>query len=76
MRTVDASGNFNMLAAVVLASVTVVAVTAFILLGRLGGPSTRCAKFGGQLMVGPGGETTCISGRTFLPIEGYSTSSR
>lgn len=35
------------------------------------GPATRCADAGGQMLVGPGGETSCIDRRTFLPLEGF-----
>lgn len=40
-------------------------------LSRLDGPASRCAGAGGQMLVGPGGETACVNARTFLPLEGF-----
>lgn len=51
-----------------------VAVAALILgiaLWPSGGPASRCEDAGGQILVGPGGETSCIDGRTFLPLESF-----
>ena len=46
-----------------------VILLAFALSG-LEGPASRCENAGGQMLVGPGGETACVSARTFLPLEG------
>ena len=35
------------------------------------GPATKCERVGGQMLIGPGGETSCINPRTFLPMETY-----
>jgi len=55
----------------VVAAAAACAVALVFVLNALGGPSTRCQGFGGQVFVGPGGETSCVSGRTFLPIEAF-----
>ena len=47
-----------------------IVLLAFALSG-LKGPASRCEDAGGQMLVGPGGETACVSGRTFLPLEGF-----
>jgi hypothetical protein len=54
------------------ASAVMIAVVllAFALSG-IKGPASRCEGAGGQMLVGPGGETACFDGRTFLPIEGF-----
>lgn len=36
------------------------------------GPAARCEGRGGHMLVGPGGETSCISPQTFLPVEAFS----
>ncbi len=36
------------------------------------GPATKCEQVGGQMLIGPGGETSCINPRTFLPVEAYT----
>ena len=58
--------------AILAASAVMIAVVllAFALSG-LTGPASRCEGAGGQMLVGPGGETACFDGRTFLPIEGF-----
>ncbi len=33
------------------------------------GPASRCEGAGGQMLVGPGGETSCVDSRTFVPLE-------
>lgn len=58
-------------AGLIAALVVVSAVAGIALLNRLGGPNTRCESYGGQMFVGPGGETSCVDGRTFLPVEGF-----
>ena len=45
-----------------------------IMIWRTDGPATLCEGAGGQMLVGPGGETACISGQTFLPLEGFDGS--
>jgi len=50
-----------------------VVLLAFALSG-LRGPASRCEDAGGQMLVGPGGETACVSARTFLPLEGFDGS--
>ena len=54
------------------ASVVMIAVVllAFALSG-LRGPVSRCEGAGGQMLVGPGGETACVNSQTFLPLEGF-----
>lgn len=47
-----------------------VVLLAFALSG-IKGPASRCEGAGGQMLVGPGGETACFDGHTFLPIEGF-----
>lgn len=61
----------NVRAALLVAAVAACVVALVFMLNALGGPSTRCQGFGGQIFVGPGGETSCVSGRTFLPIEAF-----
>ena len=36
------------------------------------GPAARCEGLGGHMLVGPGGETSCISPQTFLPVKAFS----
>ncbi len=40
------------------------------------GPMTRCEDAGGQMLVGPGGETSCVSSKTFVPLEGFDGSEK
>lgn len=47
-----------------------IVLLAFALSG-LKGPASRCEGAGGQMLVGPGGETACVRGSTFLPLEGF-----
>lgn len=35
------------------------------------GPMSRCEDAGGQMFVGPGGETSCVSSTTFVPLDGF-----
>ena len=59
------------------ASAVMIAVVllAFALSG-LKGPASRCEGAGGQMLVGPGGETACVNGQTFLPLEGFEEVSK
>jgi hypothetical protein len=50
-----------------------VLLLAFALSG-LKGPASVCEGAGGQMLVGPGGETSCVDSRTFVPLEGYDGS--
>lgn len=50
----------------VVAVTTVALVIAFM---RIEGPVAKCEAADGQMLVGPGGETACVSPRTFLPID-------
>lgn len=36
---------------------------------HIDGPVARCEAAGGQMLVGPGGETSCVNPRTFLPMD-------
>ena len=40
------------------------------------GPASSCEDAGGRMLVGPGGETSCVSSRTFVPLEGYDGSGK
>ena len=40
------------------------------------GPASQCEDAGGTMLVGPGGETSCVSNRTFVPLEGFDGSRR
>lgn len=70
-RESPAHHTINTTAAVLVAVIAGCVIALVVALNTLGGPSTRCQGFGGQMFVGPGGETSCVSGRTFLPIEAY-----
>ena len=54
------------LIALVVAATTVFFVAAF---HHIEGPVERCEAIGGNMLVGPGGETSCVNPHTFLPIE-------
>lgn len=62
---------------ILAASAVMIAVVllAFALSG-LKGPASRCEGAGGLMLVGPGGETACVDGRTFLPLEGFDEGSK
>lgn len=47
-----------------------VVLLAFVLSG-IKGPASICEGAGGHMLVGPGGETSCVGSRTFVPLEGY-----
>ena len=40
------------------------------------GPASQCEDAGGQMLVGPGGETSCVSNRTFVPLESFDGSGK
>ncbi len=40
------------------------------------GPMSRCEGAGGQMLVGPGGETSCFNNQTFVPLEGFDASGK
>lgn len=71
-----AGETVNTKAALVVVLVIGCAVTGFTGLNSLKGPFSRCEGYGGQMFVGPGGETSCVSGRTFLPVEGFESAPR
>lgn len=66
----------NVKAAFVTILILVGCGVGFTMLRSLGGPFSRCEGYGGHMFVGPGGETTCLNARTFLPIDGFDSSSR
>lgn len=55
-------------------------VVAVVLLGfalwHSDGPASRCENAGGHMLVGPGGETSCVSSQTFVPLEGFDGSGK
>ena len=57
----------NFLAATVMFAVILLAFA----LSGLTGPASRCEGVGGQMLVGPGGETSCVSNKNFLPLDGF-----
>lgn len=58
-------------AAIILsvAAATALLVAAF---NHFDGPVASCEAIGGHMLVGPGGETSCINPHTFLPLEAFS----
>lgn len=48
-----------------------VAIAIVFAMSRLDGPASQCEGAGGHMLVGPGGETACVSGQTFVPLEGF-----
>jgi len=55
-----------------VASAMMIAVVLFgFALWHSDGPMSRCEGAGGQMLVGPGGETSCIDGKTFVPMEHF-----
>jgi hypothetical protein len=55
-------------------------ILALVLLGfamwHTDGPASQCEDAGGQMLVGPGGETSCVSNKTFVPLEGFDGSGK
>jgi hypothetical protein len=59
----------------IAASATMIAVVLLAFaLSFLKGPASRCENAGGYMLVGPGGETSCIGSHTFVPLEGFDGS--
>ena len=65
--------HLNARNAILAVALIFAAVAGLAMLNTLGGPASRCLDYGGQLLVGPGGETSCVNKGTFLPIEGYNS---
>ena len=40
------------------------------------GPMSQCEDAGGQMLVGLDGETSCIDGKSFVPMETYGQSGK
>ena len=55
----------------VLIALVVGVTTAFLVAAfhHIEGPVEQCEAVGGHMLVGPGGETSCVNPHTFLPIE-------
>ncbi|MEM8744903.1 MAG: hypothetical protein AAGF14_09740 [Pseudomonadota bacterium] len=63
--------------AVLIALVTVFATSLLVAaFHHIEGPVERCEASGGHMLVGPGGETSCVNPSTFLPIETYSADAK
>ena len=58
-------------ALIIAAGMASVILAMTVALSRLDGPASRCEGAGGQMLVGPGGETVCVDERNFLPLEGF-----
>ena len=63
----DGAKGTSFLAACVMISVVLLAFA----FSGLKGPASRCEGAGGQMLVGPGGETACFDSQTFLPMEEF-----
>lgn len=55
-------------AVLLLAAAGLLAASLLALPGRGDGPASRCEGRGGHYLVGPAGETACLSPNTFLPM--------
>ncbi len=63
--------------AVLIALVTAVATSLLVAaFHHIEGPVERCEAIGGHMLVGPGGETSCVNPNTFLPIETHSAEAK
>jgi len=71
MQTATGAKSFLAEAAIMIA----VVLLAFAL-SNVKGPASLCEDAGGTMLVGPGGETSCVSNRTFVPLEGFDGSGR
>ena len=71
MQTATGAKSFLAAAAIMIA----VVLLAFAL-SIVKGPASLCEDAGGTMLVGPGGETSCVSNRTFVPLEGFDGSGR
>jgi len=70
------NATINVKAALITGLIVIGCAAGLAMLSGLKGPFSRCVNYGGQMLVGPGGETSCINGRTFLPVEGFEASPR
>lgn len=68
--------GFNPRAALVVVLVMALAVGLIAALSARGGPASQCEARGGLIFSGPGGETSCVSRQTFLPLEGFEQAPR